>query len=257
MPSFCDDDELGYRRSRTVFRPGEGLLLDESYRRAHLPLVAPDHPGVIREGRGYRIGRRAPTRSVVVPVPGEALDAAPAFRALDAALRAAPFAGKIAWPLLARRRDRLHATLAGLGPAEAARPIGAGERAALARLGPIGVELRGLFSGTLNVGRLYLRAYPERRGDESAFRLVQRALGRPETDLALVGLHNLTDDLSAPEAAALARLIDETWDRPLLRFTVDRLWLLESRDDLVLDAAVVDTPSLTGTPEGGGPVRFR
>ncbi|WP_298952185.1 hypothetical protein [uncultured Methylobacterium sp.] len=257
MTTFCDDDELGYRRSRTVFRVGEGLHLDESYRRAHLPLVAPDHPGVIREERGYRMGRRAPMRSVVVPVPGEALEAAPAFRALDAALRAAPFAGKLAWPLLARRRDRLHATLAGLGPADAAQPLGAEQRAALARLGPVAVELRGLFSGTINLGRLYLRAYPERRGDENAFRLIQRALGRPETDLALVGLHNLTDDLSAPEAEALAHLIAEAWDRPLLRFTVDRLWLLESRDDLVLDAAVIDTPSLGGTPDRGKTVGFR
>ena len=44
---FCSDDELGFERSRTRFPCGEGLTLDETYRLAHLPLVAPDHPRVI------------------------------------------------------------------------------------------------------------------------------------------------------------------------------------------------------------------
>jgi hypothetical protein len=45
---FCTDEELGYGRSRFLFAAGTGLRLDEAYRLAHLPLVAPTHPDVIR-----------------------------------------------------------------------------------------------------------------------------------------------------------------------------------------------------------------
>lgn len=67
---FCSDQELGYERGRTWFSAGAGLTLDESYRLAHLPLVAPDHPRVIptRDGTTYRMGRHARTFSLVLPV---------------------------------------------------------------------------------------------------------------------------------------------------------------------------------------------
>ena len=44
---FCSDEELDYGRSRFLFAPGKGFRLDEAYRLAHLPLVAPTHPDVI------------------------------------------------------------------------------------------------------------------------------------------------------------------------------------------------------------------
>ena len=80
--AFCGDDALAYRRSRTRFAPGEGLTLDEAYRRAHLPLVAPRHPSVIAAdvARGYAMGRHAPVFSLVLPVPAAALEAAGAWR---------------------------------------------------------------------------------------------------------------------------------------------------------------------------------
>ncbi len=114
-PVFCPDDALAYDRSRTVFVPGQGLALDEAYRLAHLPLVAPDHPGVIpaREGRYYSRGRHPRVVSLVLRVPQACLAAAPAHAALERDLRAAPFAHKIAWDVAARRADRLHATLCG------------------------------------------------------------------------------------------------------------------------------------------------
>src|SRR5206468_10496763 len=113
-------------------------------------------------------------------------------------LRLSPLCDKIAWPVLERRRHRLHATLASsLARGERVPEFPEGYRDALAALGPIAIEVRGLFSGTYNHGRLYLRVYPEKHGDENALHLVQRALGRPQTDLYLVGLFNLTDDLGA------------------------------------------------------------
>jgi hypothetical protein len=101
-----------------------------------------------------------------------------------------------------------------------------------------------LFSGNVNRGRLYLRAYPESRRGENVFRQIQRSLGCRETDLYVVGLYNMTDDLDADETAALAALIDRWWDRTILQFEVDHLWLMGSCDDLVLDSTIAETVPL-------------
>jgi hypothetical protein len=246
---LCPDDGLGYERSRTRFVPGEGLALDDGYRLAHLPLVAPDHPRVVpsREGTFYAMGRHPRVFSLVLPIPSEALLRSEAYRELDAELRAAPFGGKIAWNLLEQRQEKLHATICGsLAVGDEAPALSEEERRRLGRLGPVHVELRGLFSGNVNVGRLYLRAYPERRNGANMFQELQRALGRRETDLYVVGLYNLTDDLNAAEAKALAGLVERWWDRPILSFQADHLWLLGSTDDLVLDSAVAETIPLVG-----------
>ena len=185
-----------------------------------------------KPGTAYERGRHGKTMSLVLPVPD-------VDHLLEAELRAAPFAAKIAWDIVPRRRGKLHATLCGspvtLDPAQ---------RQALSDLGPIGIELRGLFSGTLNHGRLYLRVYPEKRNGENLLARVQRLLGRRETGLYLVGLHNFTDDLDPDEAAALAALIERWWERPILRWQADALWLLAAWDDLVLDGGVEETIQL-------------
>jgi len=238
---FCADSELGYERSRTRFQAGEGLALDETYRLAHLPLVAPAHPRVIRtrEGTSYDMGRHEPVFSLVLPVFADLLFQSPAYRELDREVRAAPFAGKIAWDVVERRRDKLHATICGSLSTGAPPLLDPQRLQELRGLGPVRVELRGLFSGSVNLGRLYLRAYPESRNGENVFRRIQRSLGCRETDLYVVGLYNMTDDLDAGEAAALASLIERWWSRSILRFTVDHLWLTGARDDLVLDSTIV------------------
>ena len=172
------------------------------------------------------MGRHDKTVSLVVPVPD-------VDHLIEAELRAQPFADKIAWDIVPRRRGKLHATLCGA-------PVVLDEaaRQALAGIGPIGVELRGLFSGTVNHGRLYLRVYPEKRAGGNTLAHVQRLLGHRETGLYLVGLHNLVDDLDSREAAALADLIERWWERPILRWQVDALWLLAAWDDLVLTGAM-------------------
>lgn len=218
--------------NRTRFAPGAGFALDQAYRLAHLPLVAPHHPKVIaaRPGTAYDKGRHPKAVSLVLPVPD--------FEgALDAELQAEPFARKIAWDIVESRRGKLHATLGGSPPVF--------DRATLSSVGPITVELRGLFSGTVNHGRLYLRAYPEKREGENQLKRIQRLAGLRETGLYLVGKYNFTDDLDAKEAAALAALIDRWWDRPILRWQVDTLWLLAAWDDLVLDGSVEETISLS------------
>ncbi|RDJ27595.1 hypothetical protein DWF00_11705 [Bosea caraganae] len=241
-PSFCSDAELGYLRSRTAFAPGAPLLLDEPYRLAHLPLVAPDHPGVIprQGGKFYEMGSHPTVYSLVLPVDDAELRRSDAFLELEGELKAAPFAGKIAWDILSKRAGKLHATICGsLGIGEPP-AITAGQRGALQAFGPVAVELRGLFSGNINRGRLYLRAYPERRDGANSFQMIQSAMGRPQTDLYVVGLYNLTDDLDAAEALALADILARWWERPLLRLKARELWLLGARDDLVLDAEITE-----------------
>jgi len=175
-----------------------------------------------------------------MPVPWRDLFATESLRELEHDLSESPFVSKIAWDVVQRRRERLHATLC------SAPVITDQQRRQLGDIGPIKVELRGLFSGNVNVGRLYLRTYPERRNGTNPFHRIQRILGRPETGLYLVGLYNLTDDLAAAEAAALAALIDRWWDRPILRFEVSSLWLLWAHDDLVLEGGVEEVLPLAG-----------
>lgn len=246
MDIFCSDAELGYERSRTRFVLGEKLPLDESYRLAHLPLIAPNHPDVIesRPGTTYRSGRHERIFSLVLPVPPDALEKSAAYRELEVELRQSPFASKIAWDLPAKRRARLHATICGSLSKDLPYRVSDDERAALRQIGPLRVEVRGLFSGNINVGRLYLRLYPERRDGTNLLRLIQSTLGRPETDLYLVGLFNFVDHLEAVEAAALHDIIQRWWHRPILTLDVTALWLLGASDDLVLDAKVEDVVPL-------------
>lgn len=240
MDDFCPDSELGYLQSRTRFAPGERLVLDEAYRLAHLPLIAPDHPDVIpsRPGATYRMGRHERIFSLVLPVPVDALEQSAAYRELEAELRHSPFATKIAWDLLPKRRQRLHATICGSLSRHVPYRVSDDEKAAFRQFGPLRVEVRGLFSGNINVGRLYLRVYPECRNGMNLLRRIQRSLGRTETDLYLVGLFNLVDHLEAGEAEVLRDLIQRWWDRPLLTFDLRFLWQLGSSDDLVLDSFV-------------------
>lgn len=239
---FCTDNELSYLGSRTRFTGGHGMPLDDAYRLAHLPLVAPNHPKIIsgKDGTDYQMGRHRQVFSLVLPVSADALETSPEYRDLDQALRDAPFAGKIAWHLLGQRRNMLHATICGSLGVDNPPTLDVAMRHALTRVGRIAVEIRGLFSGNVNRGRLYLRVYPERRQGRNIFHVIQQALGRPTTNLYVVGIWNLTDDLDPAEAAALSSLLQRWWPRLLLRLQVDELWLLGARDDLVLDGNVCE-----------------
>jgi hypothetical protein len=243
---LCDDHELAYLASRTRFEHGRGMALDDAYRLAHLPLVAPDHPGVIasRDGRYYDRGRHDCVYSLGIPVADQLLRQSEAYAALEAELRASVLAPKIAWNVVGLRRHKLHATICGSLSVGTPPSLDKAQRDALRALGPFSVELRGLFSGSVNRGRLYLRVYPEKRDGNNMIRRCQQVLGRPETLLYVVGLYNLVDDLDAAQAAVLSGLLARWWDRPILRFQVDALWLLGATDDLVLGPHTVETIAL-------------
>jgi hypothetical protein len=238
---FCNDEDLGYRRSLTPITPGGILKLDEQYRLAHLPLINPMHPDAIRSqsGKDYSMGRHARIHSLVLPIPMQALEASLAYQEMQEAFRAGPLAGKLAWELLPLRREKLHATLCGnLGEGEVAPVFSDNFRTALQRTVAFEVELRGFLSGNFNIGRLYLKAYPETRDTKNCIQDLQQTLGRKETDLYLVGFHNLKDHLTVDETLWLMDHIREWWDRPILSFTAKELWLLSATDDLVLQSRI-------------------
>lgn len=241
MTEFIGDEALDYRLSRTPFQPGAGLVLDEAYRRAHLPLVAPAHPACITEDpeRGYKMGRHETIWSLVIPVPAEFLVQSSAFEQIETELRASPIAPKIAWQVTEARRNVLHVTICGALGRGQAPSLTPGQRAAFAAMKPFSILFRGLFSGNVNLGRLYLPLYPENRGGNVIGQL-QKALGRPSTSLYVLGLHNLTDHLSPDEAQWLADALIRWEAIEIGRLTVDHLWLLGSRDDLALDSEVAE-----------------
>lgn len=244
--SFVTDEGLGYSRTFTLPAPGERLIFDEAYRRAHLPLIAPQHPHIIAEdaARGYRMGQHRMIYSAVLPVPADVLEKSPAFGMFEAALRRNSFSEKIDWDLLPRRRDVLHATVCGTLSVDAPPAISDDQRRSFRAAGPFAVELRGLFSGNMNVGRLYCPLYPELRKLQNMVHAVQVALGRPASDMYLVGIYNFRDELTVTENAALRALLAAWKNKPLARWVCDEIWILGARDDLVLDHEIAEKISL-------------
>jgi hypothetical protein len=233
--TWCDDASLGYAAARRRFAPGEVLRFDESYRMAHLPLVAPAHPAVMRSAADYRAGRYETARySLVVPVSFRDLAASPSFQAVDAALRNSSLAGKIAFDLCERRAAKLHVTLgSGLARSGLDRHARAVARR-LTSLGALRFRLRGPFLGSRNTGRIYFPAYPECRDGEDTFGLIQDALGVARTRLYVLGYYNLADELDVEETSALQRIVDVWGEAEVLQVEAGHCFIQATNDDLVL-----------------------
>jgi hypothetical protein len=235
--SYCNDASLAYVAARRRFRRGEALRFDESYCLAHLPLIAPSHPAVLRTAAGtdYEDGCYASARySLVVPVSTQELAASASFQGVDAALRSSSVAPKIDFDLCERRAAKLHVTLgSGLAPAD----LGTHARAVasvLNGLGALRFKLTGPFLGAKNTGRIYFPAYPECRGGEDTFGLVQDALGVARSRLYVLGYYNLIDELDAAETSALQDIVDAWAAVDLLHVQADACVIQATNDDLVL-----------------------
>ena len=211
--TFCDDSELDYLRYRTPLPRGTRLKFDEAYRLAHLPLVAPDHPSVIntKPGSGYNMGRHDLVYSIGIPVPAGKLLPSSAFIELEEELKSSKFSRKISWNSFDRRKNKLHATVCGALSSNKPPSINRRTFDELAEIGPVRVEVRGLFSGNINVGRLYLRVYPELRNGKNMCHEIQRICGRKRTNLYVVGIFNLVEELDKEESWTLNKVIDRWW----------------------------------------------
>src|SRR6185436_2252974 len=224
MPTvtYCDDEMMAYRSARKIFQPDEGIVFDEGYRLAHLPLVNAGHPAVISEldGRDYRNGTYEKTRyALVMPISANAFLESDEAQALELAMKSASFAPKIAWEMSERRRLRLHATLAGVPGTDLDRYVAAVQEL-LDQIGPISVCLKGPFQGTRNTGRIYFPVYPQKVRGEDPFALVQKSVGLSPTKLYLVGYYHMRNELDPLETSELAELLDQWRDRIVVRTTI-------------------------------------
>jgi len=197
---FCEDSQLSYDKSRTEFTDGRGLNFDDAYRLAHLPLVAPDHPLVIpsKPGTGYSHGVHELVFSMAMPIFADELFLSKPFIALYEEIYASKFAHKLSWDVFSR----------------------------------------GLFSGNINIGRLYLKVYPEQRNGKNMCHVIQSILGSRMTDLYVVGLFNFIEELNCSEAQDLREILDRWWDVDIVDLRLENLWLMKSKDDLVLNGSI-------------------
>jgi hypothetical protein len=228
---------LNYASSRRLFRPGETLDFDTSYRLTHLPLVAPRHPAVIREApdQDYRNGQYVkPRYSLVIPVRPESLTASPAFQAMEREMRTASFASKIAWNLCERRASKLHASIVNDLSEADAEPCASVVARVLPQLDPLSFRLGGPFVGNRNIGRIYFPAYPQEVAGEDSFALIQEALGTARTRFYGVGYYNLVDQLDPRETADLARFLGEWGPATLAEIQIDSFVVHATNDNLAL-----------------------
>lgn len=235
--AFCADADLRYEASRHRFVPGEGFTLGDDYRLAHLPLVDPAHPKIVASvpERDYDRGYYAvPRHALAAHVAAEILEASRVYRDLDADLRKRAVAGKIAWATQAKRRDVLHATIAGPVDAPTADAYLHAGNAWRVRTGPAAIRLGGPFVGNRNHGRIYLPVYPEKRDGTDMYAALQREIGARPSGFYAIGLWHLADDLNADEAASLAAWLDR-WGAETVAIVDDpRLGILTTRDDQAL-----------------------
>jgi hypothetical protein len=240
-PIYCDEEMMAYRSSGKIFQPGEGIVFDEGYRLAHLPLVNAGHPAVISEveGRDYRNGIYEKTRyALVMPISADAFLESDEAQALELAMKSSGFASKIAWEICERRRSRLHATLAsGISEADLD-SCAAAVQDLLDEIGSISVCLKGPFQGTRNTGRIYFPVYPQNIRGEDPFALVQKSIGIAPTKLYLIGYYHMRNELDPLETRELAELIDQWRDRIVVTTNIPFLELYATNDDLALSARV-------------------
>jgi hypothetical protein len=239
---YCTDEELEYVRCRARIDPSQPLRFDDSYRVAHLPLVAPDHPAAIEQlvQFDYRRGRYdKPRFSLVLPVGAAELRSSTSFQALERELRCSGFAAKIAWDLVEQRSEKLHVTLAGGLPEAGLEASVAAVQRFLERHGPLRYRLGGPFCGTKNCGRIYFTSYPEQIEEGDSFALLQQVVSAPRTGLYLLGYYNLLDELTPLEAAELQAFLERWRSAEVAELTASSLLILATHDDLALDSHVV------------------
>ncbi|MEH6476822.1 MAG: hypothetical protein V7727_14115 [Sneathiella sp.] len=240
LPHFVQDDQLAYERYRTEFFDNQGLSFDTAYRLAHLPLVAPDHPLVIKSdpNKGYDMGLHNLVYSVAMPLPEDKIFSSSIFQEFIKEISNTKLASKISWPSFEQRKNKLHATICSFLSTDEAPVIAQEVFEKVAQTEGFSVQVRGLFSGNLNVGRLYLRMYPEMRRGINVCHQIQKAFDKKPTDLYVVGILNLIDELDADEATTLSALIERWWDRQFVQIDLKELWMVKTRDDLVLDGCI-------------------
>jgi len=239
---FADDNLLGYGNAHRTFSEGETLTLDTNYRRAHLPLVNSSHPEVIAIDEDYREGIYEVSRySLVLPVSDERLRQTATFSEIEQTLLTASFSKKVAWDLLDKRKNLLHATISSGLRQDGLESITSILHTFMMIKPVRKYRFGGLFMGPVNTGRLYFKVYPEVCADGHVFGEIQSLLGLKRTQFFLVGYYNLTDHLNHRETQEMADILKRFRHEILWEDELSELWLLSTHDDLVLSGKIVHT----------------
>lgn len=240
------DDDRRYQEALFEFTQGTGMVFDRAYCEAQLPLVAPHHPKVLSESAdGLLMGMYTESvYSVILELEWSVFGNAMAFQGLFVDLKQSCFASKIAWDMFESRRDKLHVTICGrIDPLVIQQHVDEW-RAQLAQTSLQRFQVVGLFAGQFNRGRLYAKLRPVPDNSRASLRELADVLGCATTPIHLVGLFNLTDELSEFEAQELNRLIQKWWNVSYFTITPTHLTLSSTRDHLNLTVAAVDRWSL-------------
>ena len=236
---FTNDNVLGYDSAHRDFSAGDELTLDTNYCRAHLPLINPSHPDAIVIDEGYFMGTYTTNRhSLVLPVSDERLRQTATFIRIERALRNASFSGKIAWDLLAKRKNLLHATISSGLEHDCTEYVTKALQSFINAPPYKKYRLGGIFNGPVNTGRLYLKVYPEAVGAGHIFGEIQSLLGLKQTQFFLVGYFNLTDHLDQHETQELSIILDRFRNETFWEDDLKELWLISTQDDLVLSGKI-------------------
>ena len=237
---ITDDKILGYGNSYQIFSAGDKLVLEKYYRRAHLPLVNSSHPDVIVSDEDYCMGTyNTHRRSIVLPISDERLRQTTTFIEIEKALRNASFTNKIAWDLLEKRKNLLHATISS-GLNDNCIELAIESLQTFLDTQPVKkYRLGGVFMGPVNTGRLYLKVYPEATVSGHIFGEIQSLLGLKQTEFFLVGYFNLTDHLNQPETMELSEILNRFCNETLWEEELRELWLISTQDDLVLSGKIL------------------
>lgn len=177
-----------------------------------------------------------PVRSVVVPIEAAAVSADRGIVEFLAALEDGPAAAMVWWTGIARRSDRLHATVCGAIDHDATIPDMAGETML--------AVVRGPWIGRINTGRVYLPVEFPDADDRRRLTELRDHFDVPHRPL-LAGYLQLTDDVIGPAYLHLRELIGTYQSAVHVPLAVSALQLMETMDDLALRSRVVDTIPVT------------
>jgi hypothetical protein len=237
---FCSDRDMDFVMHESNLNNVFRLTFDDRYRFAHLPIMCAAHPLSIERGNNgaYVGGQRQPVYSIIAPINLKDLMQSTAFCDMLHDLKTSSIADAIFWPALCKRVEKLHTTVAVLssGSAPSLQPDAV---AAVRQALPLVMRLQGLFHGRMNTGRVYLKAYPERRASKNIFEFIQATFGVPRRSVSTTGLINLKEEIEGERLEALKSILTKWRDVPFVDIHVDTLLIARSTDDL-FDETIVD-----------------
>ncbi len=246
MTEFSDNNHMRYRDQIKLYSGKEPLKFDARYRAAQLPLVYPESELAVHtdpDGR-YTRGRRDVTYSVVLPIDGESLANSSSMRQLIERLKSADLHQKFNWDMEQRRRGVLHATISGTIPFDPEGKVPEELKVALQQIPTFAFQLKGLFMGSFNTGRVYIQVFPETNGNSVLTDKVCDALGCQHNRLLLCGYLNLTEELTGEEAALLSEICTDMQEVVFDTQTCTSIVVMKSYDDLVLRSGVTHRVAL-------------